>query len=157
MTLVTLPITAPAREGHLQGASRSFQSNWQSVRTKNLDWMVSSKARTNSGWADYQSHCSRLSGGGQLCPSAYLLISLQFWGLGRRRPLYSTKTNWTCLTVSIAIGMSHKAGKTFPANVQYEFQPFICFGNQALIWPCLNFWFWHWLCELIEHINQFPG
>ena len=102
----------------------------------------------------------RLSGGGRLCPCAYLLVSLQFWGLGDDRPAVLNQNQLNLLTRfrQHRYWNEPQGWKRRLNNVQLLIQPFICFG---LIKPWLAVFeissLRRGFVSLIEHINQFPG
>ena len=113
------------------------------------------------GWADYRvTHYAQIERWWEIVSSAYLLVSLQFWGLGDDRPAVLNQGQLNLLTRfrQHRYWNEPQGWKRRLNNVQLLIQPFICFG---LIKPWLAVFeissLRRGFVSLIKHINQFPG
>ncbi len=113
------------------------------------------------GWADYRvTQYAQIERWWEIVSSAYLMVSLQFWGLGEEPPAVLNEDQLDLLT---RFGQHQywnepQGWKRRLNNVQLLIQPFICFCSikpwlMLFEIPSLE----HGFVRLIEHINLFPG
>lgn len=113
------------------------------------------------GWADYRvTQYVQIERWWEIVSSAYLMVSLQFWGLGEEPPAVLNEHQLDLLTRFSQHQYWHEpqGWKRRLNNVQLLIQPFICFCS---IKPWLILFeipsLQHGFVRLIEHINLFPG
>ncbi len=113
------------------------------------------------GWAGYRvTQYAQIERWWEIISSAYLMVSLQFWGLGEEPPAVLKEDQLDLLTRFRQHQYWHEpqGWKRRLNNVQLLIQPFICFCS-IKPWlvlfeiPSLQRGF----VRLVEHINQFPG
>lgn len=165
-TLTNDPATLPDNStwhvmSHLQGQQDHFEQigNLYGLRT----WIEYGfkQCKDQLGWADYRvTHYAQIERWWEIVSSAYLMVSLQFWGLGNERPAVLDEAQLDLL----ARFRQHRywnevqGWKRRLNNVQLLIQPFIYFCS---IKPWLAVFdipdLQHGFMSLIERINQFPG
>jgi hypothetical protein len=113
------------------------------------------------GWADYRvTHYPQIERGWEIVASAYLMVSLQFGGLGAQPVTLLDDDQLNLLTRfrQHRYWNEPQAWKRRLNNVQLLIAPFICF---CAIEPWLVVFHIPGLrrgfVRLMEHINQFPG
>ena len=165
-TLTNDPIALPATStwhvmSHLQGQQDHFDQigNLYGLRT----WIEYGfkQCKDQLGWADYRvTHYAQIERWWEIVSSAYLMVSLQFWGLGDGRPAVLDEDQLDLLTRFRQHRYWNEAQgwKRRLNNVQLLIQPFIYFCS---IKPWLAVFdipdLQHGFMSLIERINQFPG
>lgn len=165
-TLTNDPIALPDNStwhvmSHLQGKSDHFDQigNLYGLRT----WIEYGfkQCKDQLGWADYRvTHYAQIERWWELVSSAYLLVSLQFWGLGDEPPAVLDDDQLDLLTRfrQHRYWNAPQGWKRQLNNVQLLIQPFICF---CLIKPWLAVFkipnLQRGFVSLIDRINQFPG
>ena len=165
-TLTNDPLTLPDNStwhvmSHLQGQQDHFDQigNLYGLRT----WIEYGfkQCKDQLGWADYRvTHYAQIERWWEIVSSAYLMVSLQFWGLGNERPTVLDEEQLDLLTRfrQHRYWNEPQGWKRRLNNVQLLIQPFIYFCS---IKPWLAVFdipdLRHGFMSLIDHINQFPG
>lgn len=165
-TLTNDPATPPDNStwhvmSHLQGQQDHFDQigNLYGLRT----WIEYGfkQCKDQLGWADYRvTHYAQIERWWEIVSSAYLMVSLQFWGLGNEQPAVLDEGQLDLLTRfrhhrywNEAQGWKRRLN-----NVQLLIQPFVYFCS---IKPWLAVFdipeLQRGFTRLIDHINQFPG
>ena len=113
------------------------------------------------GWADYRvTYYAQIERWWESVSSAYLMVSLQFWGLGDKPAAVLNEVQLNLLTRfrQHRYWRESQGWKQQLNNVQLLIQPFIFFCS---IKPWLKIFeipgLQHGFVRLIEHINQFSG
>ena len=113
------------------------------------------------GWADYRvTHYAQIDRWWEIVSSAYLMVSLQFWGLGDYPPTVLDEEQLDLLTRfrQHRYWNEPQAWKRRLNNVQLLIQSFLYFCS---IKPWLAVFdipdLRHGFMNLIDHINHFPG
>ena len=165
-TLTNDPIALPNNStwhvmSHLQGSSDHFDQigNLYGLRT----WIEYGfkQCKDQLGWADYRvTHYVQIERWWEIVSSAYLMVSLQFWGLGEYPPAVLDEDQLDLLTQfrqhrywNEPLGWKRRLN-----NVQLLIQPFMFFCSikprfAVFEIPGLRRGF----VRLIDSINQFPG
>jgi len=165
-TLTNDPIALPNNStwhvmSHLQGSSDHFDQigNLYGLRT----WIEYGfkQCKDQLGWADYRvTHYAQIERWWEIVSSAYLMVSLQFWGLGENPPAVLDEDQLDLLTRfrqhqywNEPLGWKRRLN-----NVQLLIQPFMFFCSikprfAVFEIPGLRRGF----VRLIDCINQFPG
>jgi SRSO17 transposase len=113
------------------------------------------------GWADYRvTHYAQIERWWEIVSSAYLMVSLQFWGLEEKPPAVLDEDQLNLLTQfrQHRYWRESQGWKRQLNNIQLLIQPFIFFWS---IKPWLRVFeipgLQHGFVRLIEQINQFSG
>ena len=165
-TLTNDPVALPNNStwhvmSHLQSKSEHFDQigNLYGLRT----WIEYGfkQCKDQLGWADYRvTHYAQIERWWEIVSSAYLLVSLQFWGLGDEPPAVLDDEQLNLLTRfrQHRYWNAPQGWKRRLNNVQLLIQPFICFCS---IKPWLAVFripnLQRGFVSLIDRINQFPG
>lgn len=165
-TLTSDPVALPDNStwqvmSHLKGKQDHFDQigNLYGLRT----WIEYGfkQCKDQLGWADYRvTHYVQIERWWEIVSSAYLMVSLQFWGLGGEPPAVLSEDQLDLLTRfrqhrywNEPLGWKRRLN-----NVQLLIQPFIFFCS---IKPWLTVFnipgLQRGFARLIERINQFPG
>lgn len=165
-TLTNDPLTLPDNStwhvmSHLQDPQEHFDQigNLYGLRT----WIEYGfkQCKDQLGWADYRvTHYAQIERWWEMVSSAYLMVSLQFWGLENDPPAVLDEDQLDLLTRfrQHQYWTEPQGWKRRLNNVQLLIQPFIYFCS---IKPWLAVFdipnLQHGFMSLIDHINQFPG
>lgn len=165
-TLTNDPVALPDNStwqvmSHLKGKQDHFDQigNLYGLRT----WIEYGfkQCKDQLGWADYRvTHYVQIERWWEIVSSAYLMVSLQFWGLGGKPPAVLNEDQLDLLTRfrQHRYWNEPQGWKRQLNNVQLLIQPFIFFCS---IKPWLVVFnipgLQRGFARLIERINQFPG
>lgn len=165
-TLINDPVALPNNStwhvmSHLQGKQDHFEQigNLYGLRT----WIEYGfkQCKDQLGWADYRvTQYAQIERWWEVISSAYLMVSLQFGGLGNEPPTVLDDGQFNLLTRFRQHRYWHESRgwKRRLNNVQLLIQPYIYFCSLK---PWLSVFeipgLRHGFVSLIDHINQFPG
>lgn len=165
-TLTNDPVALPHNStwhvmSHLQDTQDHFEQigNLYGLRT----WIEYGfkQCKDQLGWADYRvTHYAQIERWWEIVSSAYLMVSLQFWGLGEKPPPLLDEDQLDLLTRfrQHRYWNEPQGWKRRLNNLQLLIQPFIFFCS---IQPWLGVFkipgLQRGFKRLIECINQFPG
>jgi len=143
----------------LEQDDASFIGNLYGLRT----WIEYGfkQCKNTLGWADFRvTHYEQIERWWEMVSSAYLMVSLQFYGFGKQRPVIVDEHQQNLLTrlQQHPCWQEPKGWKRRLNNVQLLIGPFICF---CWLKPWLGLFeipaLQRGFAKLLNIINQFPG